>query len=132
MKLLKLGVLAVGLAGTSTAMAGGHEFIAGDKSKETAICIAAASNNVRVYKSLVENFRSSSLVKVRDHQLFANKLTCNEVNVAKFARQFGANDSARFITKYLDQNILIRQDVANTKPFTAPKTVLITADMSAK
>ncbi|TQV72090.1 DUF3718 domain-containing protein [Aliikangiella marina] len=132
MKLLKLSVLAVGLAGTSVAMAGSQQFIAGDKTKETAMCIAAASNNVQDYKSLVENYRTTSLVKVRDHQLFANKLTCNDVNIAKFARQYGAEKSAKFISKYLDQNILIRQDIANTQPINTSKTIVVSASMSAK
>jgi len=126
----KLNTLLVGFVAAAVLplSAAQYEFEAGDSSLETKICVAAAGNNLSQYKNAVDNLSSRHSI----HRIVANKLTCNKMPIASFARMYDADNTVNFLAKYSDHNIIIRREVSskeNSKGFSQNKEkVIIVAD----
>ncbi|TQV87811.1 DUF3718 domain-containing protein [Aliikangiella coralliicola] len=115
MKLVKLALASVAAVMSLSASATNYVFVAGNDTAETRICVAAVQNDLLSYRQEVKKFTGASPNSNRQHTLIANKLNCNDKNVALFARKYGAEKTANFITRYLRKTVSIRRDIANLK-----------------
>jgi len=91
-----------------------YVFVAGNDSMETKLCIAAAENNLKKYKKTARAFSLNKSV----HQVVANKLSCNDQNLASFAWKYGAADTAGFIGRYTESGVIIRREISDASKST--------------
>lgn len=133
MKFVKLALLPLALAYTATASAGNYKFVAGDASDETKLCISAVSNNVSKYRKQVSDFAKDTKVVVRKHRLIANNLECNDMNIARFAHNYGADKTADFISRYVRKSVSISRETASieapeSKSSDKPTVIVVSAN----
>lgn len=102
-----LASLAVAVLPLSAAQ---YVFVPGNDRLETKVCIAAAENNLSKYKSRV---RLLSNQKKPQYRVVARKLTCNDQNLASFARQYNADETASFISRYSNHEVIIRREISH-------------------
>lgn len=133
MKTAKLLLLSA-VATTSFAASGTpYTFVAGDNSVETKICIAAVQNDVDNYKNTVKLIPVTRQ-RVNIHEIVANKLSCNDQDIFRFAQQFSANNTTAYISQFLDKRVLITREVSSLSSTPAPlkmgknKTIIVTAN----
>ncbi|ALO42301.1 hypothetical protein PP2015_1800 [Pseudoalteromonas phenolica] len=77
------------------------EFIAADNSIGTQLCMAVAKDDKLALSKTMKN------VRIKKHSL-VNKLTCNDLSVAKFAATYDLNNSAKFLNLDLNTVTTIR------------------------
>ncbi len=77
------------------------EFTAADNSISTQLCIAVAKDDK------LELSQTMKEVRIKKHSL-ADKLTCNNLSVAKFAATYDLNNSAKFLNLDLNTVTTIR------------------------
>lgn len=124
------------IASTLTLAANASEtkFVAGDKTLETQICVAAVQNNILKYRQSVRKISNFQPLPRHNHKIIANRLTCNDQNIASFARSFGAEDTARYISRYLIRRVDVSRDLAISRSDEdslnqkEPETIIVTAN----
>ena len=117
MKQLKSG-LAVALLTFSTAsLAANYEFVAADNTIGTQLCIAAVENNIDRLKDTADDLpMAKSVFSNKKLKVVATKQKCNDVNIVKFAQQYGANDSVKLLAKYLHREVSVHRVSDNSLP----------------
>jgi hypothetical protein len=73
------------------------EFVADDHSKQTKLCVAAASNDLVALKRSIRSLRRSPHEKT---QVLVDSVRCNGVTPTRFARQYKAADSLAFLNQH--------------------------------
>ncbi|MCW8880048.1 MAG: DUF3718 domain-containing protein [Kangiellaceae bacterium] len=119
MKLLKSSLAVTLLALSTSSFAANYEFIAADKTIGTQLCIAAVENNVDRLKDKASELPiASSVFSSKNLKVVAKKQKCNDINIVKFAQQYGANDSVKLLAKYLHREVLVHRvsDISPNKP----------------
>ena len=71
-----------------------YQFVAGDRSLETKMCIAAVTNNVKKLKRLIA---FETYYGVKD---IARAVFCNDLIIANFAYEYQANDTLAYLDRY--------------------------------
>ena len=131
MKIIQSSLLLVVLLAANPAPVVATEFIAGDKSLETAICVAAVNNNVYKYKSSVGKISNFQPLPNHNQKIVANRLKCNDQNIASFARYYGATETAKYISRFLIRRVQVSRDVAATaydeNAIEKPESVIVIA-----
>jgi hypothetical protein len=134
MNIIKYGLIFASAAISISASASNYIFKAGDSSAETQICIAAASDNLRGYRSKVRSLSFRTTTRLRVNSLVANKLSCNNLNIVAFSKQYGAETTANHISRYLNRNTSIHikeseyiSAVTNDSKSTDKKTIIVTS-----
>ena len=89
---------------TSSAVAAQTQYVAADQSRETALCISAATDKKADFKQELKYNRVGAAVA-------ANKLVCNDMPVASFAFQAGNTAVYQHLKKYVRGHVDI-QDIA--------------------
>ncbi len=79
------------------------KFEAMDNSRNTLICIASASNNIRKLKALSRMDEYG----VRD---ITENLTCNNTDVTSFAAQYGASKTTKYLSMHAPKKYKINID----------------------
>lgn len=103
----KVGVLIVGIAASSFALAGTEKvFVESDNSFESNICVAAATMNKRKLTTKLDTAIPGNM-KASKLQFVANELTCNGMPVAEFAFQAGNYEVANVLAEYERNNVKI-------------------------
>jgi hypothetical protein len=73
-----------------------YEFVAMDSSKETKLCVAAVTNDMKKLRRLI-----SHNYGMRDiGSTVAKTVLCNDVIIANFAYEYQANDTVDYLDRY--------------------------------
>ncbi|MFT7201038.1 MAG: hypothetical protein ACI9UD_002704 [Glaciecola sp.] len=73
-----------------------YEFVAMDSSKETKLCVAAVTNDMKKLRRLI-----SHNYGMRDiGRTVAKTVLCNDVIIANFAYEYQANDTVDYLDRY--------------------------------
>lgn len=73
-----------------------YEFVAMDGSKETKMCVAAVTNDMKKLRRLI-----SHNYGIRDvGRTVAKTVFCNDVIIANFAYEYQANDTVDYLDRY--------------------------------
>lgn len=111
MGIVKFGVsvivLSMAFVGTTVAA----EYEAADNSPESQLCMAAATASKFKMHRQVADFTPTVLTS-KNYRLVANKLYCNGMNVADFAKSAGNFEVANKLMSYRDNFVEIR-DIAD-------------------
>lgn len=98
---LMLGVSMLGLS--LPTLAERYEFIAGDATTETKICMAAVTDNKRGLKQAVKELKAVGISMKREYlrmKIVANSLKCNDDYVANFANKYDASNTYQYLNRY--------------------------------
>ena len=118
MKTLAIALIS-GLALSSMAAnAGQYQFVAGNNSLSTQLCVAAASNHLMQY-----NNKAASSGYSKRH--IAQTTTCNGINIGSFAEKYDAQRTAKQINRYRTGNIIIT-DYAGVTPSQSKELTIVT------
>ncbi|MGX5173960.1 hypothetical protein ACUR5C_08065 [Aliikangiella sp. IMCC44653] len=115
----KLSMVISALAASSIALsanAGSYEFAAADNSHGTQLCIAAVTNDLAKYRSLVNEFEKGTRLESRAHRVVANKQKCNDINIVRFSRMYQAGETSRFMSQFLERSVSVKRDLAEQAP----------------
>ena len=113
MGIVKLGMSAVLLSMTVAGTAMASEYTAADNSKESKLCVAAATNNKMQMHRKIADF-TPTIMTSKNYKLVANKLYCNGVNISEFAKLAGNFVVADKLASYRDNFVEIR-DLADRR-----------------
>ncbi|MFD2165401.1 DUF3718 domain-containing protein [Thalassotalea euphylliae] len=125
---MKIAVLiAVGLTCvySTNALASQYKFVAMDSSHETKLCIHAGANQAKKMKVTLRR------MGIHERKANINSIRCNDVSPAKFAHEFGANETFNYLNKLsfgknkVKSSVTIK-DVAQNQPKPA-KVVYVSA-----
>ncbi|WP_394176446.1 DUF3718 domain-containing protein [Thalassotalea litorea] len=81
------------------------EFVAKDSSIATKTCIAAASNDVSAVKSNTRKAFDGN------YRLLSHTLSCNGIDINRFAHSFGADDTNEFLNKRVSSQYRIDDSI---------------------
>lgn len=114
MKVMKLVVIIIAYLMAANTYAAKYKFIAMDNSQETKVCVHAGNNE---RKDLINSINAFAV----DQKLLVNKLRCNDIHIANFARKYNADSTFKYLKKYSHRrylnkttNIFIK-DIANNE-----------------
>jgi len=93
MKTLKLISVIVAAGFTMSSNANHYQFVAGDNSIETKICVAAVTNDKHALKRKIR--RSGDHVRS-----IARNLMCNDQIIANFAYMYNASETFAYLDRY--------------------------------
>lgn len=103
---MKKSYLLFGLAACFTSIsvvAERYEFIAGDASVETQVCIAAVSDDKLTLRKTVKQLpMARSVYRTEQYRMksVANSLKCNGDYIANFARKYDASETYQYLNRY--------------------------------
>ncbi|WP_373318489.1 DUF3718 domain-containing protein [Alteromonas salexigens] len=104
--IMKKSYLLLGLAACVTslsAVADRYEFIAGDASVETQVCIAAVTDDKLALRKSVKQLPAARSVHRTEHfrmKSVANSLKCNGDYIANFASKYNASETYQYLNRY--------------------------------
>jgi len=101
MKSAKLVLIVIGVMLSFSASSEKYRFVAGDNSVGTKICLTALKDNVIRYHQKLKDYRVSK-------SYAANKLLCNDENLASFAQHFNALKIEKAVNRYRKSYVVIR------------------------
>lgn len=81
-----------------------YQFIAGDKSAETKICVAAGNDQRGVLRRKLENYSHNV-------RLSTNLIDCNGMSLTQFSYKYGALKSFDFLNRFTSMKNRVRQSV---------------------
>lgn len=110
---IKTGLTVIALTFGLASAANAAQYTAADNSIESKMCVTAATASKMKMHNEIKDFSSSKLTS-KSYRLVANKLYCNGINVAEFARQAGNEEIAQKLAKYRKNNVQIR-DLAKAR-----------------
>lgn len=106
MKVLAAALISTTLFASVNASAD-TQFFAADNSPGTALCMAMTTNKpLKLHRELKETY-------LKKHSL-ADKLTCNDMSLAKFANTYGLNRTGKYLNLEVKTSTSI-QDLAMAK-----------------
>ncbi len=76
-----------------------YTFVAGNDSFATKICLSVVKNRIIHYHKMLKGYRVSKKVA-------ANKLRCNQLQLADFAIKYNAHKVAKAINRHKDSRII--------------------------
>lgn len=103
---LTIATLTLGFATAVSAAS----YVSADASKESQVCVAAATTSRIGMYIQARDFKPSNMVN-RNLKLIANNLYCNGENVADFAKSAGNDAVASQLNRYRDTSVQIH-DIA--------------------
>lgn len=87
--------------------AANYKFVALDNSKETKICIAAVKDNIKNLKKEAVGFPLATTYLMSNSsfrmKFIANKLKCNNTNIADFARKYNALYTFNYLNDFANK-----------------------------
>lgn len=101
---------------TTNVAAAKYQFVAMDNTLETQLCVYAGANKKSAFKSTLRKLHYGTKYRV------VNNLHCNDVSLAKFAYQYGAEDTFNYINRYtypskkVNPKVIIRDIAKLDKP----------------
>lgn len=104
---------------TSSSFAQSPAVVAADASIESQLCVSAATNPSHVFKQDVQQQRLQL-------SMLANKLQCNGQAVAQFARQFGNEQVAKQLGRYVQGHV----DIEVISSTATPKAAKVSGAVS--
>ncbi len=107
MGIVKCSLVIGSLMFSSVAMAGQYKYIAVDDSKESKICVSAATDSIASFGKFVSDSAVDTFPGVHFRNI-ANNLYCNGDSVIRFAQAAGNNDVADRLSKYRKGNVSIQ------------------------
>ncbi|MBU2883808.1 DUF3718 domain-containing protein [Psychrosphaera sp. B3R10] len=113
MGIVKYGVSVIVLSMTFVGASVASEYEAADNSPESQLCLAAATASKFKMHRQVADFTPTVLTS-KNYRLVANKLYCNGMNVADFAKSAGNFEVANKLMSYRDNFVQIR-DIADQR-----------------
>jgi len=97
-----------------------YVFIAGNNNLDTKLCIAASQDNLSKYKriarALSPNRLEHRMLSHKIHTHLAANLQCNNQSVLAFARQYDADRTSSFLTRYSEHEVLINREISQLSP----------------
>ena len=132
MKPFKLLLITAAFMMVNSAYAVQYKFVAMDDSKYTKMCVFAGSNDIKTLKKVmkhpitVKGYNRSSIKNM------ANTVTCNDLHIASFARNYDANMTFDYLKKYTSErnlnkvpHVTIKDIVARTSEDKSAEKVII-------
>lgn len=107
MGIVKLGMSTVILSLSLAGIANASEYSAADNSKESKLCVAAATNNKMQMHRKVADF-TPTIMTSKNYRLVANNLYCNGVNISDFAKSAGNFVVADKLASYRENFVEIK------------------------
>ena len=131
MKPIKLLLVIVAIFVINNAYAVQYKFIAKDNSKDTKICVLAGNNEIKPLKKALKYNKVSSSYSESEKSL-VNRVFCNNLHIANFAKKYNANETFDYLKKYtrkhnLDKipNVTIKDIVARTSENKSTEEVIL-------
>lgn len=106
---IAVGLMSMLFTGTSHA----SEYVAADDSVESKLCYAAATASKLAVHRQVSGF-TPSVIASKNYRIVANKLYCNGMNIADFAKSAGNFSVANKLASYRTNFVEIK-DIANVR-----------------
>ncbi len=98
--ILKAGVVVLATSFiTPNAISADYQFIAGDKSVTTKLCVAAVSNNLMATKRYIRGIGVQSFDQSAQVKLALNAVTCNGQNMLEFTANYNADKTFNYLNK---------------------------------
>jgi hypothetical protein len=106
------------------------EFVAGDNTHETKICIAAVNDNTQV---MVSKLKMMSIKTALRYRSMLNIIQCNGQFIGNFAKKYHAENTSAYLAKYTNKwnkkhqpNITIK-DLTNAQGMNEEENIIVLA-----